>query len=186
MKKILSILALGAMILVPARAEAQFAVKGGLSFASTSASDFLPDLDTKTGMAAGLSFGLPLNDVIELRPEVLYVQKGGKFATDDSFTLNELNIPLLLQVDLPISGFMPYVMAGPQAEIDLKCTAFDTDCVDNNSFRWGFNAGAGIRLAKAISIEGRYNWGLTEISDNINSKPRTLLILVGIHFGANK
>ena len=186
MRKILPVLLFAAVAMVPARAEAQFAVKGGLSFASASSSDYLPDLNTKTGFAAGLSFGLPLGSVVELRPEALYVQKGGKLANDDSFTLNEINIPLLVQVDIPIKGFMPYVVAGPQAEIELKCTKVDVDCVDTKSFRWGFDAGVGIRFGKLISVEGRYNWTLSEISNDIASKPRTILLLAGIHFGAKQ
>jgi len=186
MRQTMPALLLVAFALAPSAAEAQFALKGGLSFGSATESAYLPDLSTKTGFAGGLSFGLPLGSVVELRPELLYVQKGGKLANDDSFTLNEINIPLLLQLDIPITGLMPYVYAGPQGELELKCTAFDTDCVDTSSFRWGAVGGVGIRLAKVISIEGRYNWTLSEISSDINSKPRTILLLVGFHFGARQ
>jgi len=186
MRKGLPFLLVASLMLAPAAAEAQFAVKGGLSFGSATDSDYLPDLSTKTGFAAGLSFGLPLGNVVELRPELLFVQKGGKLSDDDSFTLNEFDIPLLLQIDIPIKGFMPYIVAGPQGEIQLKCTAFDTDCVDTKSFRWGAVGGVGIRLGKVVSGEGRYNWTLSEISDDIGSKPRTILLLAGIHFGAKQ
>jgi hypothetical protein len=186
MRKFLPVLLFAAAAMIPAGAEAQFAVKGGLSFGSATESDYLPDLSSKTGFAGGLSFGLDLGKVVEIRPELLFVQKGGKLSGDDSFTLNEFNIPLLLQIDIPIKGFMPYIVAGPQAEIELKCTAFDTDCVDTSSFRWGAVGGVGIRLGKVFSVEGRYNWTLSEISDDITSKPRTILLLAGIHFGAKQ
>ena len=185
MRKSLSLLLLAALM-TPAAASAQFAFKGGLSFADATESQYLPDLDIKTGFAAGVSIGLPLNNVIEFRPELLFVQKGGKLATTGDFELDELNIPLFLEMDVPIAGFMPYIFGGPQAEYELTCTKADVDCVDTKSLRWGFAAGAGIRLAKTLSIEGRYNYTLSEISDDIKSKPRTILILAGIHFGAKQ
>jgi opacity protein-like surface antigen len=174
----------------PQHAAADVAIKGGLSFSSTTDSQYLPDLNNRTGAAAGLSIGLPLGKSLELRPEALFVQKGGKFASgDSSLTMNELNIPALLQINIPAGGFSPYIYAGPQGEIDLKTELKDAsikDIADTKSFRWGAVAGAGILLGGSLSIEGRYNWTLTEISDNVKSKPRTLLVLAGIHFGGPK
>ena len=160
-------------------AQAQLSVKAGLSFASTSESDFVPDVKTRTGFAAGLSLGLPMGQ-IQLRPELLYVQKGGKFANDQTLELNEINVPVLLQFNVPIPVIMPYAFGGPVAEYELSCTAANIDCVDTNSLRWGFTAGAGIRLGGALSVEGRYGYTLSEISDNIKSKPRTIMLLLGI------
>ncbi|HEX5633979.1 MAG TPA: porin family protein [Gemmatimonadales bacterium] len=182
----LSLVTLAALAVASTPAGAQLAIKGGLSFASTTESEFVPDLDTRTGFAAGVSLGIPLASVLEIRPEALFVQKGGEFSSDESLELNELNIPALLQVNLPITGLMPFIYAGPQAEVQLSCTAFDEDCVDTNSFRWGAVLGGGIRFARAISAEIRYDWTLSELSDDIDTKPRTLLILLGIHFGASK
>jgi hypothetical protein len=174
------------LALMPGTAQAQFGIKAGLSFASASTSDYLPNLSVRTGWTAGLSVGLPLGSVLELRPELLYVQKGGKLPGGSTLELKELDLPGLLQINLPVTGFMPYVFAGPQAEFELSCTAFDVDCVDSRSLRWGAVGGAGVRLARVLSIEGRYNWTLSEIADDIKSKPRTLLILVGLHVGAKR
>jgi hypothetical protein len=43
-------------------------------------------------------------------------------------------------------------------------------------------AGAGVHLA-SLTVEGRYGYTLSEISDNIKSKPRTILLLVGFSLG---
>lgn len=185
-RRIAAALLLAALALVPGTTQAQFGVKAGLSFASASTSAYLPDLSVKTGWTAGLSVGLPLGSALEFRPELLYVQKGGKLPNGSTLELKELDLPGLLQINIPVTGFMPYVLVGPQAEFELSCTAFDIDCVDSKSFRWGAVAGAGIRLARVLSFEGRYNWTLSEIADDIQSKPRTLLILVGVHFGARR
>ncbi len=177
-------LVLSASVSTPA--SAQFSVKGGLTFASATESAYLPDTKLRTGFAAGVSVGIPLGEVVELRPEALYVQKGAELAGADVFELDELVIPLLLEVDIPITGFMPYAFAGPQGELELSCKAFDVDCADTKSLRWGAVAGLGVRLARFLSIEGRYNWTLQEISDDIKSKPNTISILAGIHIGAKR
>lgn len=167
----------------PVAAHGQLTLKGGLSFASATSSDFLPDLETRTGAAGGISLGLGPARGLQLRPEALFVQKGGKLASDQSFTLNELNIPVLVQVTLPVPGISPFIYAGPQAEYELSCTVADTDCVDTGSLRWGAVGGAGVRLGSLLSLEGRYNWTLSELADDIESKPRSLLLFVGLSLG---
>lgn len=168
--------------IVPA-AEAQFTIKAGLSFARTTESALIPDIETRTGFAAGLSVGIPLGGVVQLRPELFFVQKGGKFSSGDELEINELDIPALLQVNVPLPALAPYVFAGPQAEYELSCTVADVDCVDTNSLRWGFTGGAGVKLGGAFSIEGRYGWTLDEISDDLGAKPRTIKLLAGLSFG---
>jgi hypothetical protein len=177
MGRIIMAAMLAALIAQPASAQIGF--KAGLSFASTTESEFIPDVDTRTGFAAGISLGLPLGSSLRLQPELLYVEKGGKFANDQTLEINELNVPVLLRFNLPLPAIAPFVLAGPVAEYELTCKAADVDCVDTESLRWGFAAGAGVRLG-GYSIEGRYGWTLTEISDNIRSKPRTILLLIGL------
>jgi hypothetical protein len=175
-----ALLALGfAAVLAPSTLPAQFVIKGGLSFASATESDYLPEVNTRTGFAVGLSLGLPFGQIASLRPEVLYVQKGGTLANDGTFKLDELNVPLFLQLSVPIPVLSPFVLVGPQAEYELSCTRLDVDCVDTKTLRWGFAAGAGVYLG-GFSVEGRYDWTLTSLSDDIHSKPRTIMLLVGL------
>src|SRR5512139_637332 len=109
------------LLLAAGRADAGLTAKAGVSFASTSSSAYVPDPGNKTGFAAGLSFGLGVARLFELRPEALYVQKGGDFAPNQEFTIHELNVPLLLQCNLPVLDC--YVYAGPQGEIQLNFDA---------------------------------------------------------------
>jgi hypothetical protein len=171
-----------AVALLPARADAQLTVKGGLSFASTTESDLVPDVDSRTGFAVGLGYGWKLGNIFEIRPEAFFVQKGGEFANVGTLELNELNIPILLQANLPIPVLAPYAYAGPQGEFELDCTVADTDCVDTESFRWGAVAGLGLRLGGTLSLEGRYNWTLDELTEDLGAKPRTILLLLGLSF----
>jgi hypothetical protein len=171
------------LIVAAPTAHAQIGVKAGLSFASTTESDFLPDVGTRTGFAAGVSLGLPLSSALSLKPEALFVQKGGKYSTNQEIEINELNVPVLLTITLPIPGVSPFVQAGPVAEFELSCKAANLDCVESESLRWGFAAGAGIQLGGALTVEARYGFTLSEISDDIRSKPRTILLLLGLQLG---
>lgn len=182
MRKLTPVLFVAMLIVAPA-ADAQLGVKAGFSFASTTESEFVPDVETRTGFAAGLSLGIPLGTVLTFRPEAMFVQKGGKYATNQTLEINELNIPLLLGIDIPITGVAPYLFAGPVAEYELSCKAADVDCIDTNSMRWGFTGGVGLRLGGALTVEGRYGYTLSEISDDVQSKPRTIMLLAGLQLG---
>lgn len=162
----------------PSTAAAQVAIKGGLSFATATESEYLPDVDIRTGFAVGLSLGLPMGAIASLKPEIYYVQKGGKLSNSGTLKIDELNVPVLLQLKAPVPGFAPFVVAGPQAEYELSCTNANVDCVNTNSLRWGFVAGAGFNLG-GLLIEGRYDWTLSRLADDIGSRPRTIMLLLG-------
>jgi hypothetical protein len=64
-----------AVALLPLSAEAQFTIKAGGSFASTTTSDLTPDVSNKTGFAAGIGYGFKFGSgAFALHPELLYVQ----------------------------------------------------------------------------------------------------------------
>jgi hypothetical protein len=183
MSRIATVVLLAAAVAVPLSAEAQFTVKLGASFASTTESELVPDVETRTGLAAGIGFGFRLGDGrFALHPELLYVQKGGKFGDAGTLKIDELDVPLLLRFDVPIDVLSPYVHAGPQLEFELNCETAGDDCVDTESFRWGAVLGLGARLGGLVTLEARYNWTFNEISDELGSKPRTILLLLGLDF----
>jgi hypothetical protein len=165
-------------------ADAQFTIKAGASFASTSESELVPDVSNRTGFAAGIGFGFRLGGgAFALHPELLFVQKGGDLGDVGTLEIDELDVPLLAQLNLSIlESLSPFLYAGPQAEFELSCTALDTDCVDTESLRWGGVVGLGVRFGQRITTEVRYNWTFNEISDDFNSKPRTILLLAGLEF----
>ena len=172
-----------AAIVLPLTAEAQFTIKAGASFASTSESDLVPDVSNRTGLAAGIGYGFPLGGgAFSLHLEALFVQKGGDLGDLGELSIDELDIPALLQWKLPISVLSPFVYAGPQAEMEISCTKADVDCVDTESMRWGGVIGAGVRFAQRFTGELRYNWTWSDISNQVASKPKAILLLGGIVF----
>ena len=177
------VLLAAAVALVPLSAEAQFTIKAGASFASTTESDLTPDVSNKTGFVAGIGFGFKLGGgAFALHPELLYVQKGGDLGANETLKIDELDVPLLAQFNLRFETLSPYLFAGPQAEFELTCKSADVDCVDSESVRWGGVLGLGVLIGKRVTGELRYNWTFNEISDQLSSKPRTILLLAGLSF----
>lgn len=178
-----TVLLAAALVLLPLRVQAQFTIKAGASFASTTESDFTPDVSNKTGFAAGIGFGLKLGSgAFALHPELLYVQKGGDLGDSEKLKIDELDVPLLAQFNLRFETLSPYVYAGPQAEFELNCKTASDDCVDTQSVRWGGVLGLGVLIGNRITGDLRYNWTFNEISDQLSSKPRTILLLAGVSF----
>ena len=174
---------LAAVILSPLSAGAQFTIKAGASFASTTESNLAPDVSNRTGFAFGIGYGFPLGSgAFSLHLEGLYVQKGGDLGVVGTLDIDELDFPILLQWKIPIAFLSPFLYAGPQAEFELSCTAADIDCVDTESLRWGGVIGLGVRFGQRFSGELRYNSTWSEISELSNAKPRTILLLAGFSF----
>ena len=186
MSRTTTLVVIAAAALLPLDARAQLQIKVGASFASTTESDYVPDVKNQTGFAAGVGWGIPFGKRLDFYPELLYVQKGAKYGDDAALKIDELDLPLMLRWNLPIDVLLPYLYAGPQLEFGLNCKAAGDDCVDTNDFRWGAVLGLGVRLGGLVTLEGRYNWTFNDISDQIASKPRTILLLAGLDLGKRR
>lgn len=172
-----------AVALAPVCANAQFSIKAGASFASTTESNLVPDVSNQTGFAAGIGYGFPLGGkAFSLQLEALYVQKGGDLGGAGSLKIDELDVPILLRWKIPIDFLSPFLYGGPQAEFELSCTTADIDCVDTESMRWGGVLGLGVLFGQRFTGELRYNGTWSEISKGSDAKPRTILLLAGIAF----
>ncbi|HEX3928213.1 MAG TPA: porin family protein [Gemmatimonadales bacterium] len=159
-------------------------IKAGYSYATLSNKQ--PDWNNRSGFAGGLGFDLT-SSVLGLEPEVLYVQKGVTFTgapTSSAPKLDYLEIPVLIKLTAPTPGIQPFGYVGPSVSFRLTCTFADSDCGSTvKSTDWGVLFGAGIKFAGAISIEGRYTWGLQNIHDisaGVANQTRTFLILAGV------
>jgi len=169
-------------------------LKGGLSFGNISNKGVLPgSLKTRTGIAGGLYFGYSA-PVVGFGVEALYAQRG--LSSDESLAVSEtrldyIDVPAYLKINIPTSGFRPFVYAGPQISFEVRCkTASGAECADpstRKSTDYAGVIGAGLRLGKttAVTIEGRYVYGLQDlklstVTSSDSYKHRTFMILVGI------
>ncbi len=183
---VLTVLALAAP--VAAYAQSGVGIKGGLTYSSVSQSGAAPNVNLSgyTGWTAGLSFGTASDSTpIGLRVEGLYAHRGVNGTSNTSDIRDFIDVPAFLELKLPIPGVQPYIYGGPQFSYELGCSS----CSSSQNWSYAADVGAGIRLGttSAITLEGRYMWGLTDfnwstVSSSSSYRVRQFLILAGIGF----
>ena len=192
MRRSLAIIAAALLCGAPLVAQGGVGIKGGLSYGNVSNRGLLPgNLDTRTGFAAGLFLGSAEN-LLGWGVEGMYAQRGVVGDNGpDSRELDYIDVPAYLRVMIPAPGIGPYVYAGPQVSFELKCRAGGVECPDNDRPKTTYAAvlGGGVRLgaAQALSLEGRYIYGLTDLNLNTVTDPesyktRAFLLLLGLRF----
>ncbi|RSK23868.1 porin family protein [Hymenobacter metallilatus] len=165
----------------------RFGLKGGGNLSNLSGD--LTDEDryeNKVGFHGGamLNIGLLDDGFLSVQPEVLFSQKGFKFAENQAFglyqysgsrTYNYIDVPVLLKINA--DGF--YFEAGPQYSYLMKVkdetkrsingTVFNTysgttDLSNVNRNEIGYAAGLGFQSDAGFLIGLRYNGSLTDFA----------------------
>jgi hypothetical protein len=177
--------------------ESSWGVKGGVNFATVS-SDEEPGVafDYRIGVVAGGFFTWPIGSHLDLQPEALYSQQG---ATIDVLGVNStiktdyFVTPILVRYKLQSSGRGLVLFAGPSLGFKLSAkaesefgdlTTKDDISDDIEGFDYGVVFGAGWEAGR-YSIDGRYTWGLSNISvreDDPNTQHRVIAVLAGVRF----
>ena len=200
MRRIVTIVALVAAIAGARAASAQerfWGFKGGVNGGSIVVSgaerfDTRPDLGGAAGVFAGFSIG----PTLRLQPEVAF---SARHFTSSDFPLNlrvdarAVEIPVLLVRRFNVDRrAQPVLLGGPQINIITKTTqTFGSTKSDiTNDFRTAdvgvtFGGGAEIVAGRgALSIEGRVNFGLRDlsISETTSTRSRNIVALIGYRF----
>ena len=79
--------------------------------------------DIKTGFSGGLVCHLPVSKYLSFRPELKYVQKGGKLTEDgysNKLTLNYIELPVNFVFNTHSSRGMFFVGLGPSFNLGLS------------------------------------------------------------------
>lgn len=206
MKRFATVIFAGAaaLALSAAAADAQtIGFKLGASFSNLSIDGTTGPSDWASGFVGGgfVRFGFGR---LGIQPEVLSVTKGAEFDGDEdeedsSIDIEYIAVPVLLHLPLTYgASFAPYLIAGPEFAFDMGCEyssdAGDVDCesedmpdnpLPRKSIDIGLSAGGGFAFAMgpgALLLEGRYTWGLTDISDDgdqSDMKNRSVYVLAG-------
>jgi len=182
MKKLLYFLFVvaGMGVAQTASGQAQFAlgIKGGPNFAKIDASDAGGTWKGRTGFHGG-AFALIKLTKIGIQPEVLFSQQGSKFtfnSQDVESNFNYINIPIILKL-YTIAGLN--LQVGPQFGFlsggEVKSTVGGiTTTNDAKEFYKGsdFSAALGIGwdLPFGLTLDARYNLGLSKINDGQNDE----------------
>lgn len=170
----------------PATAGAQgggLALKGGLSYGNVSNGGLLPGQSgSRTGFAAGIS--ATSGGMLALGIEALYAQRGVT-----SRRLDYIDVPVYVRVALPVEQIQPFAYVGPQASYELKCGSDGIACprAGRDRVTYAGVIGAGVRLGHAVSLEGRYVYGLRDLRLNTittseSYKTRSFMLLLAMGF----
>ncbi len=184
-------LAAAALALLPIVAGAQLSIKGGMSFGTTPNNNgALPGkLSAHSGVAFGV--GLASGGTLGFGAEALYAQRGfSSTILGSSRELSYIDVPVYLRLSLPTPAISPFAYVGPQASFELKCDAGGTSCPsggDKVTFAGVIGAGLKFDALHGISVEGRYVYGLKDltygtVSNSVNYQTRSFLLLAGISF----
>ena len=162
----------------------KFGAKAGLNL-STIVGDDIDNADMKAGLYFGGFMNVSLNDRLSFQPELLYSVQGAKdeykeedFSYEETMKLSYLNIPLLLKMSLGASNRV-HIYAGPQLgflldaesdyeEVDYSGSYSGTEDIKDyiNSFEFSLNLGLSFNVSDNLSLDVRYNRGLSNIFDN--------------------
>ena len=188
----------------------RFGIKAGANFATLNSNNYSGgntyDANSKTSIKAGLFANIPLGGLLRFQPELLYNSMGAKVkattvgtgtTTTESYEqdLTYISVPLMFQVQSP-GGF--FVELGPQVGYLVDATKDgpgETETENEpifDKFDIAASGGIGFMSRVGLGIGARYNFGLTNILDEGQSKDgpelknRVLSVGLVYQFGANK
>ena len=166
MKKIINVLLVAVCIAMAMPAQAQFnwGLKGGLNLskASFSGSDFKSDNYTGFFVGPMAEFTLPVAG-LGIDGALVYSQKGIKMGDDDvneSLKQKSLEIPINLKYTVGLGRLLGvFIAAGPQFGFDLNSDEwkFYTEEFSFKKSNFSINVGVGAKLINHLQIGVNYN-----------------------------
>lgn len=149
-----------------AQAQVAVGVKGGLNFAKLDGTSVDGTFKSRTGYHFG-AFGLIKLSKIGIQPEILFSQQGSKIKTntgDFDANFSYINVPVIVKL-YTIAGIN--LQAGPQFGF-LSRAEFDDQNVKDSFKKSDISLalGAGWDLPFGLTVDARYNLGLSKIDDD--------------------
>lgn len=165
--------------------------KVGVNIANITDAD---DADPRIGLAAGAEFEYGLTDNIGLSAGVLYSMQGAK-ATEDgadcTLKLDYLNVPILANFYVAKGfavklGVQPGFKLSSKAKVKVSGTSVEVDAndiegVNVKSVDLSIPVGVSYQYQNIV-FDARYNWGVTKIIEDSDSKHSVFQITVGYKF----
>ena len=165
--------------------------KVGVNIANITDSD---DADPRIGLAAGAEFEYGITDNIGLSAGVLYSMQGAKASeesVDYTLKLDYLNVPILanfyvakgfavklgVQPGFKLSSKAKVKVSGASVEVDAN----DIEGVNVKSIDLSIPVGVSYQYQNIV-FDARYNWGVTKIIEDSDSKHSVFQITVGYKF----
>lgn len=147
----------------------KFGFKGGVNFATLNGDGVNDNLDGRTGYHIGAVAQVSLAETIALQPELLYSAQG----IEDT-DIDYLNLPVLFKLKF---AKVLSVEAGPQFGFVVN----DNFKVgEPESFDLSGAVGAGVEFGPFFG-QLRYNFGFTDVIDNVEAKNSNFQVSVGYY-----
>lgn len=181
-KIILTVLVMTGVVSATMAQQIHFGVKGGLNVAT------LSDVDgsSRASIHAGGFVNFRFRQ-FAIQPELLYSGQGEKIdfiIGERTWRLGYINVPVMFQY-YPVRSF--YLEAGPQLGFMVSAKSHGgsttTDIKDAfNSADLGIGLGLGYKFPMGVGVYGRYNFGISDISDNDNTSVKNSVGQLGVSY----
>lgn len=167
--------------------------------------DDAKDVDAGFGFAAGAAVVMPLYPKIDVTANVLFSMRNATYKasglteeqmaiyenmTDEQLAAAGINLDDLnvggdadiaeMGIDVPVLARYKigqlFLLAGPQLGFNISSKYDGEDFDDRASLEFGATGGAGYLISDKISVDARYYYGLTTLSDDNESTPYYAMI----------
>ena len=162
--------------------------KVGLNIANVTDAD---DSDARIGLAAGAEFEYGVTDMIGVSAGLVYSMQGYKFSegnVDTTVKLDYLNVPILANVyvapGLAVKlGVQPGFKLSSKVKMEGSGISIEGESDDDGVKGFDLAIPVGVSYQyQNIVLDARYNWGVTKIMDDVDSKNSVFQITLGYKF----
>ena len=162
--------------------------KVGLNIANVTDAD---DADARIGLAAGAEFEYGVTDMIGVSAGLVYSMQGYKFSegnVDTTVKLDYLNVPILANVyvapGLAVKlGVQPGFKLSSKVKMEGSGISIEGESDDDGVTGFDLAIPVGVSYQyQNIVLDARYNWGVTKVFDDVDSKNSVFQITLGYKF----
>lgn len=160
--------------------------KIGMNIATLTKAD---DSESRIGLAVGAEAEYQLTDIFSLTGGLMYSMQGCEWSEGGStlkYKLDYINVPILANVYV-VKGLAVKLGIQPAFKVnaEAKYSRGSADASDDLDGVKGFDFSIPVGLSyeyKNFVLDGRYNWGVTKVSDDADSKNSVFQITLGYKF----
>jgi hypothetical protein len=154
---------------------AAFGIKGGANFSSLTGTK--TDMQFITAYHVGGFVEVNLLDFISVQPELLYsLQGANRKVVDEKINLHYAALPLIFKI---------YFLEKLSLEVGPQFSVLISDNVEDskvNRTDSSFATGVGFKLTEHLFVQGRYLFGLAEITKGSETKNQLIQLSAGYKF----
>jgi len=140
--------------------------------------------DPKVGLAAGAELEYMVSDKFSVTGGAIYSMQGTKAdGADAKFNLEYINVPILANYYvIPGLAVKAGIQPGFKTKSEVKAEGVTVD-LDKGVKSVDFSIPIGVSYEySGFVLDARYNWGLTKILDDADSKNSVFMISLGYKF----